>query len=335
MKPRIAALALLLLLFGQTARAKRSELYSSKYYTFQSSMPLNAHLFLYGKALGCKFGKISNDSLGPVAFKDKWNTLSDVEKTMLSKVIRFYKDSLLSKDLLFDSLMRNLGDYLASENQRQKLKANWQLEALNAVHAFQPTFVKLYWFAIDSTNKAWLNAHKAGIAAMETAVVPELERIYKTRLPEGRVRIDLTCYATWAGAYSYNDSYCHVVFSSQHKGNQAELAAEVVFHETSHFLVDKLMEHIAVAAKNKNVKKNLALWHNVIFYTTGVVMEKQYKLKWQKFEPYYVQMKFQEKFPEFRHSVDACKLYWDPYINGDASFDTAVNSMVTYVIEKQ
>lgn len=336
MKPHITALAVLFCLLGTGAYAKKTELYSSKYFVFQSSIPLNAHLFLYNKAIGCKFGKTHNDSLAFYALKDKWNNFSDTDKSVLNGMLRYYKDSLLTKDLLFDSLMRNVEDYLSVENPgKPKFKIGWQVSAADVVRSFQPYFTKFYWPAIDSVNKAWLAANKTTITSMELSVVPELERIYKTKLPETKVRIDLTCYATWAGAFSYNDTYCHVIFSSQHKSNQGGLAAEVVFHETSHFLVDKLMEQIAVAAKAKNVKKELGLWHNMIFYTTGAVLEKEYKLKWQKFEPYYVQMKFQDKFPEFKNSVDACRLYWDPYIKGELGFDAAVNGLVAYVVERQ
>ena len=336
MKPHITALALLFCLLATGASARKTELYSSKYFIFQSSLPLNAHLFLYNKAIGCKFGKTNNDSLAFYALKDKWHHFSDADKTSLNGLLRFYKDSLLTKDLLFDSLMRNFEDYLSVEGiGRTKFKNSWQASAFEAIRSFQPYFTKLYWPAIDSVNKAWLLANKGTITAMESSVVPELERIYKMKLPAEKIRIDLACYATWAGAFSYNDTYCHVIFSSQHKSNQGDLAAEVVFHETSHFLVDKLMEQITTAAKTRNVKKELGLWHNMIFYTTGAVLEKEYKLKWQKFEPYYVQMKFQDKFPEFKNSVDACKLYWDPYIRGELSFDAAVNNLVGYVVERQ
>lgn len=336
MKSHITAIAMLFCLLAQGMFAKKTELYSSRYFIFQSKQSLNAHLFLYNKALGCKFGKVENDSLAFHALKDKWNNFSATDKQALNGMLRFYRDSLLSKDLLFDSLMRNFEDYLSAENPgRQKLKISWQAAAAEMLHSFQPYFSKYYWPAIDSANKAWLHTHKGGITAMESSVVPELERIYKMKLPDAKVRIDLACYATWAGAFSYRDGYSHMIVSSQHKGNQGDLAAEVVFHETSHFIVDKLVEQISAAAKTKNVKRELSLWHNVIFYTTGFVMEKEYKLKWQKFEPYYVQMKFQEKFPEFKNSVDACRLYWDPYIKGEAGFDAAVNNMVTYVVEKQ
>ncbi|MES2679518.1 MAG: hypothetical protein V4635_06515 [Bacteroidota bacterium] len=335
MKLHFTAIALLFILLSNAGLARTSDLYASKYYVFQSNLQLNAHLFLYNKAIACKFGKAHEDSLVHFAFKDKANTLSQADLTALSGIIRFYRDSLLSRDLLFDSLMRNVSDHLSSgSSSKIKLKTPWQLATLEHLRLFQPYFTKLYWHAIDSTNRAWLNLNKNQITAMEGDIVKELEKIYKTTLPEGRIRVDLSCYATWAGAYSYNDAFCHVIFSTASKANQGDLAVEVLFHETSHFLADRLMTQITTQLKHKRLEKPSSLWHDVIFYTTGFVLEKHYKLKWQKFEPYYVQMKFQDKFPAFKNSVDGCKLHWDPYLQGQATFDESISKLVNFVAEK-
>ncbi len=335
MKLHFTAIALLFILLSNAGLGRTTDLYASKYFVFQSNLQLNAHLFLYNKAIACKFGKAHEDSLVEFALNDKANTLSRTDLVTLSSIIRFYRDSLLTRDLLFDSLMRNVSDHLSSGGSSKiKLKAAWQLSTLEHIRAFQPYFTKLYWPAIDSTNKAWLNLNKNQITAMEGDIVKELEKIYKTTLPEGRIRVDLSSYATWAGAYSYNDVFCHVIFSTASKANHGELAAEVIFHETSHFLADRLMTQISVQFKRKQVEKPSGLWHDVIFYTTGFVLEKYYKLKWQKFEPYYVQMKFQDKFPAFKRSVEGCRLHWDPYLSGQSNFDEALNNLVNFVAEK-
>jgi len=335
MKYHFMAAALLIILTSSRAFAIRADLFSSKYFTFQSNLQVNEHLFLYNKAIGCKFGKVHHDSLAFYAFKDKQGTLTGRELSALNKVMLFYRDSLLSRDLLFDSLMRNLTDHLSTGGSSKfKLKMPWQMTTLEHIRNFQPYFTKLFWSGIDSANKAWLNQNKNQIAAMETDIVSELEKIYKTTLPDGKIRVDLSGYATWAGAYSYNDAFCHVVFSTTHKSNQGDLAAEVIFHETSHFLVDKLVTQINAQLKQKQSDQPSSLWHDMIFYTTGFVLEKYHKLKWQKFEPYYVQMKFQEKFPAFKNSIEACRLYWDPYLNGQKGFDESVTLLVNNLYSK-
>ena len=335
MKSPITAIALILFLLNQSVSAKKSELYSSKYYVFQSSLGLNAHLFLYNKAVRCKFENTHNDSLAYYALKDKWATFSLAEQLALNKIIRFYRDSLLKHDLLFDSLMRNFEDLLSADHASHTKLRFWQVPAFEALHHFQPFFVKAYWPAIDSLNKAWLLAHKGEVTAMETATVPELEKIFKTKLPEAKIKVDLCCFATWAGAYSYlEEGDPHIIFSTRYAANQSALATEVVFHETAHFLADKLEAQIKAVIKSKNLKCDPELWHKILFYTTGFVLEKEHKLKWEKYDPYYLKMKFEEKSPEFKSAAEACRLFWNPYLNGDTSFEEALTKMVTYLAGK-
>lgn len=318
---------------ANVAFSQKVTLLETKYYSFQSNSPLNAHLYLYNRAMGCKYKKVHQDSLAYYSFKDKLKFLKPADLTTLNSVVQFYRDSLTSKDVLFDSLMRDLSDHLT---QGTSPKNAWQLRTLDQVKIFQPYFNKLYWKEIDAANKAWITANKVQLAKQEINVVPELERIYETKLPEGKkIIVDLTCYATWAGAYSYNDGFCHVVFASTHGSNKGELATEVVFHETSHFLVDKLIEKLKEFSKGKDIKPGINLWHNMIFFTTGLVMEREYAKENKMFFPFYVQMKFEDKFPDFKAAVEACKEYWVPYISGKTSFDDALKSISKYVQEKK
>ncbi|MEO6303761.1 MAG: hypothetical protein ABIP51_11385 [Bacteroidia bacterium] len=335
MKICFSALAICLLMISTSSFSRKPILLESKYFYFQSSKQLNAHLYLYNRALGCKFTKKPDDSLAYYSFKDKYAMLNPKEILELNTIMIYYRDSLVSKDLLFDNTMSEFSDYLSDEGKTKiKLKLKWQSETLEALKKFQPYFTKLYWTGIDSSNRAWLNTYKDQITKMEINVLPELEKIYQTKLPGEKIRIDLTCYATFAGAYSFKNGFEHIIYSSVNKGNQGDLAAEVVFHEASHFLVDKLSEKIFLLAKDKPVKKGMNLWHNVLFYTTGYVLEKQYKLQWKKFEPYYVQMKFEDKFPDFKISVEGCKLYWNEYLEGKTTMDASLKKLVDYQLEK-
>ncbi|MBL7911694.1 MAG: hypothetical protein JNJ41_11615 [Bacteroidia bacterium] len=335
MKANFTATAMLILFVSVSAFGKKTELFESKYFIFQNSKQLNAHLYLYNRALGCKFTKKPNDSLAYYSFRDKYAGLNANEVLELNSIMLYYRDSLTSKDLLFDNTMSDFSDYLSDEGRSKfKLKVKWQAEAFEVLKKFQPYFTKLYWPVIDSTNKAWLNTYKDQIIKMETTIIPELERIYQTKLPAEKVRVDLTCYATWAGAYSFKNAFEHIIYSTANKANQGDLAAEVVFHEASHFLVDKLSDQIFLFAKDKEVKKLVNVWHNVLFYTTGYVVEKHYKSQWKKFEPYYVQMKFEEKFPDFKVTVAGCKLYWNDYMEGKIAFDEALKKIVDFQLEK-
>lgn len=336
MKKHVTTMLMLLLFTSTSVFSKKAELFESKYFSFQSSKQLNAHLYLYNRALGCKFTKKPNDSLAYYSFKDKYASLNLKEVLELNNIMLYYRDSLTTKDLLFDSTMTLFTDYLSDEGRSKiKLKSKWQSEALEMLKKFQPYFSRLYWKGIDSTNKAWLNTYKAQFAKLEITIVPELERLYQTKMPPQKVRIDLACYATWAGAYSFKNSFEHIVYSTVSKDNQGDLATEIVFHEASHFLVDKVYGQIALRIKdNKDYKKCTNLWHNLLFYTTGYVLIKEYKQQWKNFDPYYVQMKFEERLPDFKVTIDGCKLYWNSYAEGKMTFEEAVKKLVDHQLEK-
>ncbi len=332
---RIISLLIFSIVFQATAQKaapKKTTVLESYYFDFQSHPELNAHLFLYNKAMLCKFKKTANDSLIQIALKEKAKGISPRELSVLNAVLLFYRDSLLNKDLLFDSLMRDFSDKLVTGGL---VFSKWQVHTKEAVQIFEPYFKKLFWPDIEAANKKWLNANLPQIVKLETALVPELERIYQTKLPVGKIRIDLTDYATWSGAFSFNDRFCHVVFSTTHYSNQGDLAPEVLFHETSHFLVDKLSDLIAKEAKGKDIKASINLWHNMIFYTTGYVMTKELTKSGKTFTPYYQQMKFTEKFPDFKNSVEACKLFWDSYCEDQIPLEEAVRNIVMKVTEKK
>jgi len=312
--------------------SQKAVLLETKYYSFQSNAQLNAHLYLYNRAMGCKYKKVHQDSLAYYSFKDKLKLLKAADLATLNSVVMFYRDSLTSKDVLFDSLMRDLTDQLTLGAVP---KTGWQVKTLSMIKIFQPYFTKLYWKDIETDNKAWVTANKEQIVKQEINVVPELERIYQTKLPASKIIIDLSCYATWAGAYSYKDGFCHVIFASAHGANKGDLATEVVFHETSHFLVDKVNEKLAELSKGKDIKAGINLWHNMIFYTTGYVVEKEYAKEGKMFFPYYVQMKFEEKFPDFKIAVEACKEYWNQYITGQLGFEEALKNISDFVYQKK
>lgn len=312
---------------------KKTILLETKYYSFQSNPQLNAHLYLYNRAMGCKFKKVNDDSLAYYSFKDKLKLLKPADLKTLNSVVMFYRDSLTSKDLLFDSLMRDFSDRFSIGSAPA---GGWQTRATEQIKIFQPYFNKLYWKELEAENKKWMVKNKEQLTNEEVKVVSELERIYQTKLPEGKkIVVDLSCYATWAGAYSYNDGFPHTVFASSHGSNNGDLATEVIFHETSHFLIDKTAEKIKKLSKGKDIRKTINLWHNIIFYTTGYVMDKQWAKEGKLLFPYYVQMKFEEKFPDFKITVEACKQYWDPYINGQSDLDTAMAAIVKYAEEKK
>jgi hypothetical protein len=68
--------------------------------------------------------------------------------------------------------------------------------------------------------------------------------------------------------------------STADPANQGEAALEIVFHETSHGMMGKVMQVMRAAETDVNAHRTAAFhpgsaWHAVLFYTAGELVKKQ------------------------------------------------------------
>lgn len=316
-----------------TALSKdQSPVLETKYFRFYNNINLNTHLYLYRKAVRCKFKKTPADSIAIVGSENSDMPLTEVEMDLVKKTILYYRDSLIGKDLLFDPEMSGFSDILVKDNPAKEKMNAWQKQTWEKVKAFQILYLKIYSRKFNRHCADWVMHCKKDIVALEDSVMTQLQRIYGDTLPEGKIRVDLTNYATWTGAFSFNNTYAHIILDAGHKSNQYVQGVEIVFHEASHFLVDNLGATLGEVVKDKKITKNMNLWHNVIFYTTAVVLQPKYDAQKRDFVPYYVVQDFEGKMPDFKLSVEAFKLYWDAYIAGKMTQKEALEKTVDYIL---
>jgi hypothetical protein len=108
-----------------------------------------------------------------------------------------------------------------------------------------------------------------------SSICDSLVRVYEVPWPEHPVRVDAVAYANWAGAYTTLDPTRPTV-STTDPTNQGIAALEIVFHETSHGMMNKIMNGLNAAEKAANtgspngpIHFRRDLWHEVLFYTSG------------------------------------------------------------------
>lgn len=332
MKVLFTLFACLHLLGSQAITKDQAPVLETKHFRFYNNINLNTHLYLYRKAVRCKFKKTPVDSLAIVATENSDMPLNEQDMLLAKNTLLYYRDSIIDKDLLFDTEMGGFTDLLVKENPDKEKLNTWQKKAWEKIKAFQVLYLKIYSRPFNRQCADWIMHCKKDVEALEDSVVLQLQKIYGDTLPEGKIRVDLTNYATWAGAYSHNYHYPHIVLDAGNKNNQKEAGVEILFHETSHFLVDNLNVTIVDLAKNKTITKNINLWHNIIFYTTAVVLQPRYEKLKRTFTPYYITQGFETRFPDFKLSVEALKLYWDPYVAGKTSQQEALDKTIDYIL---
>ena len=125
----------------------------------------------------------------------------------------------------------------------------------------------------DRKNRAWIEQIRPLVAQYGDSLKNSLAKIYETPWPTEPIRVDTVMYADWAGAYTTVNP-TRVTISTNEPAEAGAL--EMIFHESSHGMMDKVEDAIDTAAKAQNPPfQPGSLWHAVLFYTAGALVAKQ------------------------------------------------------------
>jgi hypothetical protein len=150
--------------------------------------------------------------------------------------------------------------------------------------------------------------------------------------------VDVAAYANWAGAYTTVDPL-RVTISSLDPRNQGPQALEVLFHEGWHGIAGTVEAAIIREChqRDKPIPRNL--WHALVFYTTGEVIrtvltssspsrgDKRKGAPENGYDTY----AFREGLyqGDWKNYLELLQRFWQPYLDGRASFDDAIARMVS------
>ena len=280
-------------------------------FEFHSGFWMNLHHFLYKQAQPI--------SVEPSIAEDlKVNAGPDWDAAVL-----YYKQKMISRDMLFDDGMSEIKFALEDQESAKTLKPSGQLtsELISVLEKAAPAYRENWWHAHDTANHQWIEAVSLLLNQYGETLVHELSDAYKTDWATNTIRVDVTSYANWSGAYTTIDP-TRITISAGDRANYETAALEIVFHEASHGISAKLMNLIAEeCAKQKVILPRRDLWHAVLFYTTGEIVRRHfagyvpygYKGLWERAWPMYIKRLEQD---------------WLPYVNGKTSFDAAIAVLV-------
>jgi hypothetical protein len=165
-----------------------------------------------------------------------------------------------------------------------------------------------------------------------------LADIYQTRWPHKKIRVDVVAYANWAGAYTTVDPL-RVTISSLDQRNQGAQALEVLFHEGSHGIAEAVQTAIIRECRQRDKPIPRDLWHALVFYTTGEVIrtvlagysatqgDKGGSVPGNGYTAYAVREGLYQR--GWKNYLDLLQRFWQPYLDGKASFDDAIARMVS------
>lgn len=198
-----------------------------------------------------------------------------------------------------------------------------------AVTGAAPIYRKYWWSAHDRANHAWVVDPMAKVAALSPAVPDRLAKLFGTPWFTGTVRVDVVRVGPREGAFTALDpAPAHITISSSASANEGWMAAEVLFHESSHALALPLVQ--AFAAEGRAQGKNPRdLWHLALFYMTGEVVRQTLASRWIQYEMYlYKTGLFDRAWPQFKRPIET---YWKPYVDGAVPRDEAIKNLIASI----
>ena len=192
-----------------------------------------------------------------------------------------------------------------------------------------PVYRKYWWPAQDAASRTWLVDPLSKVASLSPAVPERLARLYGTPWFTSAIRVDVVRVANREGAFtSIDPAPAHITISSSAPFNQGWMAAEILFHESSHALALPLMDLFAAELRTQR-KVSRHLWHAALFYLTGEVVRQALAERGIAYEPYqYKTGLFDRVWPELRAPIES---HWKPYVNGEVPRDVAIRNVVRAV----
>jgi len=243
---------------------------AGRLFAFHSGLWVNLHHFLYNSArarLRRDAGRASvAAALGDTA---GLRARPDSEQRAWEGAVAYYAARWAERDLLFDSTMVEINNRLAALESAAALhRAELDTGLASVLDRVAPVYRAVWWGRHDAANRAWIASTLPLLERYGDTLAAGLTRALGASWPTSPLRVDVSAYANWAGAYTSTDS-SHVTVSSTDNGYGGTLGLEMLFHEASHTLGDSLVAVIESLAAGSGKPPLYDAIHPIIFFTAG------------------------------------------------------------------
>jgi hypothetical protein len=272
---RLCVLCFAVLCLGCSPDIVAQQSVPANLFEFHSGFWINLHHFLYRRA------QLSEPQNGPHNLAltkvdtDELQQLSAGERNTWNDALSYYSHFVVNRDLLFDDELIQTKDQLedaelSSDLANTKIPGSLKAALLKAA----PIYRKYWWVQHNAQNREWIAHLEPLVKRYGSTLSTEMTRIYDEPWPQYPVRVDAVAYANWAGAYTTVEP-TRPTISTTDPANQGTAALEILFHETSHGMMGKVMDAIHSAETDLNAHSSRtafhsgSIWHAVLFYTAG------------------------------------------------------------------
>jgi hypothetical protein len=260
--------------------------------------------------------------------------MSPSERTIWDGAVAFYREHMVQRDFVLDDQLMRIDSYLAKMENASAINGEVIDSAVSTVlTSAAPVYKRCWWPQHDAANRFWIKMAQPLVTSLAGQMRTQLSTAYEAEWPSKSIRVDISAYANWAGAYTNVDAdgQVHTVMSSADPGYQGVAALEMLFHEASHGVVDgetgKLGEAIQAQAKAHGIPVPDQLWHALIFYSAGELARRDLDGVGVHYEPYADKEGLWARGWQDYRSVLA--LFWRAHLDGKLSLDDAMSQIMS------
>ena len=275
----------------------------------------NLHHRLHADAADQK-GRVSAAAL-PAADRAAWEA-----------AIAFYAADLAKRDLRRGRDMSGITDALSREGALGS-EAVLSAEHRAVLERVAPVYRRHRWPEDDKANRAWIADVTARLKGVGPKVLPKLAAFYQLPWYEDRdpIRVDIVHVGNARGGYTWTRPRVHSVLDSADATYGGWLGVEMLLHEASHGLTDRLAEAIEKEAAAAGKKDDGTLWHVAQFFVVGEVLKRTLAADCIEFTPYmYETGLFDRAWKQFKPAIET---HLRGYLDGKHSLPEALKLGVT------
>jgi len=320
-------------------------------FELHSGFWINLHHTLYHEArlrTAAAAPDKSSKTSGPALHTepDAKPTLTPAEQREWDDAVAYYVSNYAAKDLLFSTELIQLKDQLGdfedcdelSGRKRKFCDAGLPVKLTQVPGSSGARLPRTPLAGPRSRQPPLDHARRPARCANRAWACPNGLRTFTRRAGRAKkIRVDVAGYANWTGAYTTADPL-RVTISSLDSRNQGAEALEVLFHEGSHGIAEPVQAAIIRECRQRDKAIPRDLWHALVFYTTGEVIRPvlgssgatagdQDGSVLGSYTPYALREGlYQRGWNEY---FKLLQKFWQPYLDGRASFDDAIARMVS------
>lgn len=245
-----------------------------------------------------------------------------------SRAVAFYRTRYPSRgfvSLLEDAELVRVNRELAKAERAGNLAAaDLPAEVRSALEAVAPTYRAHGWPTDEAAGSRFEQRLATLITAHGRALTDAIARAYATPWPTQPIRVDIAAYAGPVAAYTVLDPP-HITIASGDRRHDGDAALEIIFHEASHALVERVEQSIVRACAAQHRTEPPQLWHAMLFWGTGEIVRRELGAG---YTPYGEANGLYARSPVWQAAQPLLARHWRDYLDGKLGLDAAVDQIV-------